>query len=161
MDLPNENLIQHYISRAIELSRENVQRNGGPFGAVIVLDGKIIGEGYNQVTTINDPTAHAEIVAIRNATKTTNNYNLQNSIIYSSCEPCPMCLAAIYWARIGALYYANTRFDAAKILFDDQFLYDEMIRPDEQRKIPTFRIKNTNAYTAFEEWMANPNKIEY
>ena len=127
---------QKFLERAIELSGQGMQdQKGGPFGCVIVKDGKIIGEGCNQVTATNDPTAHAEIVAIRNACKNLNTFQLNDCEIYTSCEPCPMCLGAIYWARPRSVIYANTKNDAAAIGFDDQFIYDEIEKQGEQRKI--------------------------
>src|SRR6476660_6909502 len=125
-----------FLDRAIELSRQGMQTGkGGPFGCVIVKDGKIIGEGCNQVTATNDPTAHAEVVAIRNACRYLNSFQLTGCDIYTSCEPCPMCLGAIYWARPLRVIYANTKKDAAAIEFDDQFIYEEIIKQDHQRSI--------------------------
>jgi len=127
---------QQFLERAIELSREGMRaRKGGPFGCVIVKDGKIIGEGYNQVATTNDPTAHAEVVAIRNACQHLNSFQLTDCDVYASCEPCPMCLGAIYWARPNRVIYANTKKDAAAINFDDQFIYDEIEKPGNQKNI--------------------------
>src|SRR5690348_4901560 len=125
---------EKFLERAIELSRQGMQSGkGGPFGCVIVKDGEIVGEGCNQVTTTNDPTAHAEVVAIRNACKNLNTFQLNDCDIYASCEPCPMCLGAIYWARPRSVIYANTKKDAAAIHFDDQFIYDEIEKPDAER----------------------------
>ena len=147
------------MERAIELSIISL---GGPFGAVIVnKNGEIIGEGHNQVTTTNDPTAHAEMVAIRNACNNINNFQLDGCTIYTSCEPCPMCLSACYWARINKIYYANTREDAANIGFDDKHIYDEFSKTLEERSIPIIKIHNTDAITAFNNWENNKNKIEY
>ena len=134
---------------------------GGPFGCVIVKDGKIISEGYNQVTTANDPTAHAEVVAIRNACKALQTFQLTGCDIYASCEPCPMCLGAIYWARPGRVIYANTKKDAAAIDFDDQFIYDEIEKPDEQRQILFIHNPHKKALEVFEDWKKMENKIEY
>jgi guanine deaminase len=153
---------QKFLERAIELSREGMQLGkGGPFGCVIVKDGKIIGEGYNQVATTNDPTAHAEIVAIRNACKTLNSFQLTGCDVYASCEPCPMCLGAIYWARPARVIYANTKTDAASIHFDDQFIYNEIDRPDSARSIQFIHHPYQKAIDVFEEWKQMENKIQY
>ncbi|MCG8382817.1 MAG: nucleoside deaminase [Gammaproteobacteria bacterium] len=153
---------QSLMRQAIRLSLEKMdQGQGGPFGAVIALEGRIISEGYNQVTSQNDPTAHAEIVAIRRACETLNTFSLAGCDIYTSCEPCPMCLSAIYWARIDQIYYANTRQDAAMIGFDDEFLYREVSIPLEHRQIPTIRLLEHEAMAAFEAWTNKPDKIRY
>ncbi|MFO1024863.1 MAG: nucleoside deaminase [Acetobacteraceae bacterium] len=151
-----------FMRRAIALSLEMMRSGrGGPFGAVIVKDGQIIAEGCNQVTSLNDPTAHGEVVAIRAACQALRTFDLTGAEIYSSCEPCPMCLGAIYWARIGKLYFANDRHDAAKIGFLDDFLYHEIPLPPEKRAIPTVRLLREEGWAAFEEWMRKPDKIEY
>ena len=151
-----------FMRRAIELSREKMNAGeGGPFAAIIVRDGKIIGEGWNRVTSINDPTAHAEISAIRDACAHVDDFSLAGSVIYTSCEPCPMCLAAIYWARISKLYYANTSGDAAAIEFDDAFLYREIVTDEAHRSLPSERLLGDEAITVFREWTAKPDKIEY
>lgn len=151
-----------FMKRAVELSRENMRAGaGGPFGAVIVKDDKIIGEGWNQVTSTNDPTAHAEVVAIRNACKNLSNFDLDGAEIYTSCEPCPMCLSAIYWARLGKIYYGNTRKDAADIKFDDDFIYDEIPKSIDQRKIPMAQCGHADALEVFKEWAAKEDKIHY
>lgn len=151
-----------FMRRAIDLSAEMMRAlKGGPFGAVIVKDGKIIAEGYNQVTSLNDPTAHAEVVAIREACRQLQTFSLAGCEIYASCEPCPMCLSAIYWARLDRLYYANTRLDAAKIGFDDDHIYGEVARPMDQRSIPTMRLLAEDALAVFEEWEAMPDKVLY
>lgn len=151
-----------FIERAIELSREGMQSGkGGPFGCVIVKDGKIVGEGCNQVAATNDPTAHAEVVAIRNACKTLNSFQLTGCDVYASCEPCPMCLGAIYWARPKRVIYANTKKDAAAINFDDQFIYDEIERTNEKRAIVFIHHPHQKAIEVFEEWKKMENKIEY
>jgi guanine deaminase len=153
---------QKFLERAIELSREGMQSGkGGPFGCVIVKDGEIIGEGYNQVATTNDPTAHAEVVAIRNACKNLDSFQLTGCDVYASCEPCPMCLGAIYWARPKRVIYANTKKDAAAINFDDKFIYDEMRRPDEERVISFIHHPHQKAMEVFEEWKKMDNKVEY
>lgn len=155
-------MISHFMKRAIELSREHMQANhGGPFGAVVVKDGKIVAEGWNNVTSSNDPTAHAEVTAIRRACEKLQTFDLQGCEIYTSCEPCPMCLAAIYWARINKIYYANTRQDAAAINFDDEFLYQEISLPVDQRKIPMVQIERVEALKVFSEWTAKNDKISY
>lgn len=151
-----------YMKRAIELSRINMHKGaGGPFGAVIVKDGKIIGEGWNQVTSTNDPTAHAEVVAIRAATKNIQNFELQGAVLYTSCEPCPMCLAASYWARISEIYYGNTRQDAARIQFDDDFIYQEIPKALSERKIPMIQLLSEEAHEVFREWDLKLDKIRY
>jgi guanine deaminase len=153
---------QKFLERAIELSREGMRSGkGGPFGCVIVKDKKIVGEGYNQVATTNDPTAHAEIVAIRNACKTLSSFQLTGCDVYASCEPCPMCLGAIYWARPARVIYANTKSDAASIHFDDQFIYDEIDRPDSERSIQFIQHPLQKAIDVFEEWKQMQNKIQY
>jgi len=151
-----------FLERAIELSRQGMQSGkGGPFGCVIVKDGKIVGEGYNQVTTTNDPTAHAEVVAIRNACQNLNTFQLTGCDVYASCEPCPMCLGAIYWARPKRVIYANTKKDAAAINFDDQFIYDEIEKPDDKRGIIFIHQPHQNATEVFQQWKNMENKIEY
>jgi tRNA(Arg) A34 adenosine deaminase TadA len=153
---------QKFMRRAIALSREKMQKNcGGPFGAVIVKNGKVIGEGWNQVTSGNDPTAHAEVTAIRAACKKIKNFSLKGCDIYTSCEPCPMCLAAIYWARLERIYYANTRKDAAAIGFDDDFLYQEVARPHERRSVPVKRILPDEALAVFDGWRKKADKKHY
>jgi tRNA(Arg) A34 adenosine deaminase TadA len=135
--------------------------NGGPFGAVVVKDGKIIARGFNQVTSSNDPTAHAEVVAIREACKVLNSFQLDDCEIYTSCEPCPMCLGAIYWARPSKMYYANTKKDAANIGFDDQFIYEELDLPLDKRQLSAEQLLQDEAIVAFKEWEEKINKIEY
>ncbi len=150
------------MRRAIALSREMMEKGtGGPFGAVIVKDGRIIAEGYNQVTSNNDPTAHAEIVAIRAACAALGSFSLRGSEIYSSCEPCPMCLAAIYWARIDRIYYGNDRQAAARIGFDDEFLYREIALPLEARSLEIQQLLGDEAREAFDAWERKPDKISY
>jgi guanine deaminase len=153
---------ERHLRRAVALSGERMRSgDGGPFGAVIVRDGKIIAEGWNQVTTANDPTAHAEIVAIRAACARLGVFSLEGATIYSSCEPCPMCLAAIYWARLDKLYFANTREEAAAIGFDDAHIYGEVSKPIADRLIPTTRLILPEAASVFAEWQAKPDKIAY
>ena len=141
-----------FMKRAIQLSIESVNNGGGPFGCVITKDNKIISEGSNKVTSTNDPTAHGEIVAIRTACKKLNNFSLNGCELYSNCEPCPMCLSAIYWARIDKVYYANTREDAQKIDFDDSFIYSEFQKNINERKIPMFQMMRNEALESFELW---------
>jgi len=150
-----------FMKKAIELSIENINKGGGPFGSVIVKDNKIIAEGSNKVTTTNDPTAHGEIVAIREACKKLNNFSLSECEIYSTCEPCPMCLSAIYWARIGKIYYANTREDAQKIDFDDSLIYSEFQKKINERKIPMIQMMRNEALKAFELWDNKTDKVKY
>lgn len=151
-----------FMHRAIELSNIAIQSGkGGPFGCVVVKDGKIVGEGYNQVTSTNDPTAHAEVVAIRNACNNLNTFQLDGCEVYTSCEPCPMCLGAIYWARPSKIYYANTREDAARIGFDDSFIYDEIPLDMNSRKIPMIALGRNDAKVVFDEWKNKEDKIEY
>ncbi len=151
-----------FMQEAIRLSIANVDEGrGGPFGAVVVKDGKIIACGINQVTINNDPTAHAEVVAIRAACKILNTFQLDGCEIFTSCEPCPMCLGAIYWARPDKLYYANSKEDAALIQFDDQFIYEEISKPIEDRKLFTRQILRDEALEAFDKWSKSTNKIEY
>lgn len=151
-----------FMARAIHLSIENVQSGrGGPFGAVVVKDGAIIGEAANQVTATNDPTAHAEVLAIRAACKQLHAFELAGCEIYTSCEPCPMCFGAIYWARLSRVYFANLHADASKIGFDDSLIYREIARPHSERKIPMIQMMREQALTAFRAWENKPNKIEY
>ena len=150
-----------FMKRAIELSIESVNKSGGPFGCVIVKDDKIVGEGSNKVTSTNDPTAHGEIVAIRDACKKLNNFNLKGSELCSTCEPCPMCLSAIYWTRIDKIYYANTREDAQKIDFDDSLIYSELKKNITERRIPMIQMMRSDALKAFELWDKKKDKVKY
>ena len=150
-----------FMSRAIELSIESVSRGTGPFGAVIVKDNKIIAEGFNTVTSTKDPTSHAEIVAIRSACKELNNFTLKGYDLYTTCEPCPMCLSAIYWARIDRIYYANTRKDAQKIDFSDSMIYEELNKTIKDRKIPMHQMMREEAIKAFEMWDKKTDKVKY
>ncbi len=150
-----------FMKRAIELSIESVNRGGGPFGSIIVKDNNIVAEGSNKVTLTNDPTAHGEIVAIREACKKLNNFSLNDCELYSTCEPCPMCLSAIYWARIDKIYYANTRKDAQKIDFDDSLIYSELQKNINKRKIPMIQMMRNEALVAFELWDKKTDKVEY
>ncbi len=151
-----------FMRRAVELSRACIEAlEGGPFGAVIVKDGRIVGEGCNTVTSANDPTAHAEIVAIRNACRALATFSLAGCDIYASCEPCPMCLSAIYWARLDGIVYANTRADAARIGFDDEAIYQEVARPLEARRMPVRRLLGDEALAVFREWESLPGRKPY
>ena len=147
--------------RAIELSMISLKEDGGPFGCVIVKNNEIISEGFNEVTNKNDPTAHAEIVAIRNACNKLNTFNLKDTQMFTSCEPCPMCLSAIYWSHIDKIYYGNNRKDAAKIGFDDSYIYDELSIDLNKRKIPLEQINEKEAIKAFEEWEVKTDKTVY
>ncbi len=151
-----------FMQRAIELAREGMNAGaGGPFGCVVVRNDEIIAEGFNRVTSDNDPTAHAEVTAIRNACQKLGTFQLNDCEIYTSCEPCPMCLGAIYWARPSVVYYACTREDAAEIDFDDQLIYDEIDAGIDNRQIPFKQIQRTEALTAFIAWQHKTDKIEY
>jgi len=155
------NLSKNFMLRAIELSMISLKEDGGPFGCVIVKNNEIISEGFNEVTNKNDPTAHAEIVAIRNACKKLNTFNLKGTQMFTSCEPCPMCLSAIYWSHIDKIYYGNNRKDAAKIGFDDSYIYDELSINLNKRKIPLEQINEKEAIKAFEEWEVKTDKTVY
>ena len=153
---------EDFMQRARDLALERVRAHkGGPFGAVIVRSGAIVAEGWNEVTSTNDPTAHAEVVAIRRACAKFGTFNLSDCEIYASCEPCPMCLGAIYWARFRALYYANTREEAAQIGFDDEFIYREMPLAPSARAIPGVHLRTPQSHVPFAEWNAKPDKIKY
>ena len=151
-----------FMRAAIRLSRAKMRANcDGPFGAVVVREGKIIARGWNRVTSANDPTAHAEVTAIRAACKKLKTFQLGECELYTSCEPCPMCLAAIYWARFKKVYYANTRRDAAQIQFDDDWIYREVARPIARRKIPMRQLLRAEALAVFAEWQAKRDKVVY
>ena len=151
-----------FMRRAIALAEEGVNEgDGGPFGAIVVRDGRIVGEGCNKVTSTLDPTAHAEIVAIREACRNLNSFQLEGCTVYASCEPCPMCLGAIYWARPARLLYACTRQDAAAVGFDDDFIYREIALPIVERRIPTDNFLREEGLTVFQNWAAKEDKIEY
>lgn len=153
---------EKFMRRAIELAQKGIDNNdGGPFGCVIVRDGEIIGEGNNKVTSTNDPTAHAEVVAIRNACAKLQTFQLDDCVIYTSCEPCPMCLGAIYWARPAQIFYACNKSDAAKIEFDDQFIYEEIERPIEERHIKTVNFLREEGLKVFENWANKTDRTEY
>ena len=150
-----------FMQRAIELSIRNIDQGGGPFGAVIVRNGKVVAEGANRVVPNNDPTAHAEVVAIRNACRELNTFDLGGCTVYSSCEPCPMCLSALYWAGVERICYANTKHDAAAIDFDDSFIYDQLRLDYDQRSIRCEHFMRREALEAFEHWRDKTDKIEY
>lgn len=150
-----------WMREAIRLSVENVKNNGGPFGAVIVKDGKLVATGVNRVTDSCDPTAHAEVSAIRAACQKLHTYNLEGCEIFTSCEPCPMCLSAIYWAHIDRVYYGNTKEDAKQINFDDSFIYDELALDRLQRKLPAEPLLREEALEAFKLWAETDDKTEY
>ncbi len=153
---------ENFMREAIRLSIDSMRAgNGGPFGAVIVKDGKVIARGFNKVTSTNDPTAHAEVVAIREACEVLGTFQLTGCEIYTSCEPCPMCLGAIYWARPDKMYFANTKTDAAAIGFDDQFIYDEIELKAGDRHLHTEQLLHDEALAAFNEWQQKADKIEY
>ncbi len=153
---------ENFMREAIRLSIDSMRAgNGGPFGAIIVKDGKVIARGFNKVTSTNDPTAHAEVVAIREACIALGSFQLPGCEIYTSCEPCPMCLGAIYWARPDKMYFANTKSDAAAIGFDDQFIYNEIELNVCDRHLPTEQLLHEEALIAFKEWQQKPDKIEY
>ena len=150
-----------FMMKAIELSIKSVNNGTGPFGAVIVKNNKIISEGFNTVTLSNDPTSHAEIVAIRAACKELSNVSLEDCDLYTTCEPCPRCLSAIYWARINKIYYANTRSDAKKIDFSDAMIYEELNKTINERKIPMHQMMREEAIKAFEMWDKKTDKVKY
>lgn len=153
---------ESFMQMAIDLANEGMLNNqGGPFGCVIIKDGVVIGKGNNQVTSTNDPTAHAEIVAIRDAAKNLQHFQLDGCIIYSTCEPCPMCLGAIYWARPVKIYYGCTRQDAAAFEFDDDFIYKELYIPLNERKIPLYQFNRKDTFKLFKTWKEKENKIQY
>ncbi len=153
---------EFFMKRAIEMAEKGMDSNaGGPFGCVIVKDNEIIAEGFNKVTSTNDPTAHAEVVAIRKACEKLGSFQLEDCIVYTSCEPCPMCLGAIYWARPKMVYFACTKKDAAKINFDDQFIYDELEKDMGDREIKFIKLLRKDAIPVFDKWAAKVNKTKY
>lgn len=160
-DTPNQANCQ-WMKEAIALSLQSVRLGkGGPFGAIIVRQGEVVGRGYNQVTSTNDPTAHAEIIAIRAACQSLQTFQLKGCELYTSCEPCPMCLGAIYWARLDKVYYGNTTADAAQIGFDDRFIDEELKLPISQRQLPMVQLMRQEAAIAFEEWARKIDKAKY
>jgi len=150
-----------YMRQAIELARRNVRESGGPFASLVVREGKILARGTNLVTAMNDPTAHAEIVAIRNACAAMRSFQLTGCDIYATCEPCPMCLGAIYWSRPAKVYYANTRQDAAAAGFDDSMIYEQILAPPARRSIPMVQILRDEGLTAFDDWAKKTDKTPY
>src|ERR1035437_3294416 len=152
---------EKFMRKAIALSIENIKNGGGPFGAVIVRDGKIVSTGVNRVTANTDPTAHAEVNAIRKASKKLGTFDLVGCDIYTSCEPCPMCLGAVYWAHLDKIYYGNTKTDAKNIGFDDSFIYDEIALKPENRKVKTTQLLSEEAIVAFETWAKSEDKVVY
>lgn len=152
---------EHFMRQAIALSKESISLGGGPFGAVIVKNNKVIGIGQNTVVKSNDPTAHAEINAIRHACQNINSHDLSGAVIFSSCEPCPMCLSAIWWARVNKIYFGNTRKDASAIGFDDAIIYEELHKPIDKRLLPIEQMLDEEAISAFSEWKKYDAKIPY
>jgi guanine deaminase len=152
---------EKFMRQAIALAIENVRNGGGPFAALIVRNGEVIGRGANRVTASNDPTAHAEIAAIRAACRAAGDFHLTGCELYTSSEPCPMCLGAIYWARLDRYYYGNTRRDAARIGFDDSRIYEEIGKATGARSIPAVQLLGDEAAAAFAEWMQNPSRVPY
>jgi guanine deaminase len=150
-----------FMRKAIALSIQNIEKGGGPFGAVIVKDGKVIATGVNRVTRNTDPTAHAEVTAIRKASKKLGTFDLAGCDIYTSCEPCPMCLGAVYWAHIDRMYYGNTKADAKNVGFDDSFIYDEIELKPEKRRLITTQLLSEEAIEAFRAWANTENKVKY
>lgn len=162
LNLTMTNRHEYFMQRAIEMAQKGMNANaGGPFGCVIVKDNEIVAEGHNCVTSTNDPTAHAEIVAIRAACRKLGTFQLEDCVVYASCEPCPMCFGAIYWARLKAVYFACDKTDAAKIDFDDQFIYDELDKGYENRAIKFIRLLRKDALPIFEQWAHKEDKVEY
>lgn len=160
--MTEEQTHEKFMRLAIAMAEKNVtEKLGGPFGAVIVKDGKILAKSGNKVTSTNDPTAHAEVSAIRLACKKLKTFNLDGCVIYTSCEPCPMCLSAIYWAHVEVIYYGNTKIDAATIGFDDQFIYEEIEKPIHLRKVPVNQLLRNEALQAFKLWEQSDMKIDY
>jgi tRNA(Arg) A34 adenosine deaminase TadA len=158
----NSTMNEKFMREAIRISLAKMRANcGGPFGAVVVRQDRIIGRGWNQVTSTNDPTAHAEVTAIRDACRRLKTFQLDDCELYTSCEPCPMCLSAIYWARVKMVFYGNTRRDAARINFDDDFIYREIARPISRRKMPMRQLLRTEALAAFAGWRTKVDKIAY
>lgn len=150
-----------FMREAIRLARANVAEGGGPFGAVVVKDGAIVGRGVNRVTTSCDPTAHAEVCALRDAAKTLGDFNLGGAVVYTTCEPCPMCLGAIYWARVAKIFYGNTQADAAKAGFDDSFIYEQFALPASRRSIPQEALLRGETLQTFADWEQKADKTPY
>jgi len=152
---------EQFIQRAVEIANENIDAGGGPFGAVIVKDGEIIAEASNRVTVDHDPTAHAEVMAIREAGAKLGDFDLSDCVMYASCEPCPMCLGAIYWARISAVYFSADRKDAEEAGFDDSLIYEELAKPIESRKLKMIRLEDPSAGEVFIKWISKSDKTRY
>lgn len=152
---------RRFMKMAADLAEANIDRGGGPFGAVIVRDGHVVATGVNTVTISNDPTAHAEVNAIRSACAAERTFSLKGCVVYSSCEPCPMCLSALYWAGVSRIYYGNTQDDADAINFSDRFIYRELDKPKPERMIPCIHVANADTIRAFEKWAAKTDKIAY
>ena len=150
-----------FMNMAAELAEKNIDEGGGPFGAVIVRNGEVVATGVNRVTANNDPTAHAEVNAIRNACSKEQTFNLSGCVIYTSCEPCPMCLSALYWAGVSRIYYGNTQEDAEAINFSDRFIYQEFDKPKADRMIPCMKMDSSRTIKAFEKWTQKEDKVEY
>ena len=150
-----------YMEMAARISYDNIDKGGGPFGAVIVRGDEVVSTGANSVTLLNDPTAHAEVLAIRAACARLKNFKLDDCIVYSSCEPCPMCLSALYWAGVKKIFFGNTKEDAAAIDFSDQFIYEELERRREYRRLPAIHVEGSGAIRAFEKWAAKTDKVPY
>ena len=157
----SEEYDKRFMDMAAKLSLDNIDNGGGPFGAVIVRNGEIIATGVNSVTNDNDPTAHAEVNAIRHACRELQTFQLSGCVMYSSCEPCPMCLSALYWAGVSKIYFGNTTEDAEAIDFSDKFIYDELKRSRTERRLPTVHVDGKETIRAFEKWAADPDKIKY
>lgn len=150
-----------YMEMAARISYDNIDKGGGPFGAVIVRGDEVVSTGANSVTLLNDPTAHAEVLAIRAACARLKNFKLDDCIVYSSCEPCPMCLSSLYWAGVKKIFFGNTKEDAAAIDFSDQFIYEELERRREYRRLPAIHVEGSGAIRAFEKWAAKTDKVPY
>ena len=159
--MENQKYEKSIMDEVVDLSVDNIRNGGGPFSAAVVKDGKIIATGVNRVTATHDPTAHAEVMAIRKACEKLDTYDLSDCVIYSSCEPCPMCLGAIYWARIPELFYCNTKQDARDINFDDSFIYDELAKNPEDRKLKMVRVTDSDAIKVFKIWEKKEDKTPY
>lgn len=161
MNTEDKDYQEKYMEMAARLSYDNIDRGGGPFGAVIVRNGELIATGVNSVTIDNDPTAHAEVSAIRNACRKLDTFQLYDCVVYSSCEPCPMCLSALYWAGVKKIFFGNTKEDAEAIDFSDKFIYQELERPRSARCLPAIHVEGTSAIRAFEKWAAKDDKVPY
>ncbi len=150
-----------FMNMAAELAEKNIDEGGGPFGAVIVRDGEVVATGVNRVTANNDPTAHAEVTAIRNACSKEQTFNLSGCVIYTSCEPCPMCLSALYWAGVSRIYYGCTQEEAEAVNFSDKFIYQEFVKPKSERLIPCIKMDSSRTIKVFEKWAEKSDKVEY